>query len=96
MSWSFFCSDGTGLTDKNSSSPINRVKFLMPWLLATGDDDGVIKVCYSKLTLRAGTNLVSYGTLANKNLLDHIRGTSTILRTSCGWTTKDKSSQQGE
>jgi hypothetical protein len=68
----------------------------MPWLLATGDDDGVIKVCYSKLTLRAGTNFVSYGTLANKNLLDHIPGTLTTLRISCGWMTKGKSSQQGE
>ena len=84
MSWSFFCSEGTRLTDKDLSSPINRVKFLMPWLLATGDDDGVIKVCYPKLTLRATTNLVSSGTLANKNLLGHIRGTSTILRISCG------------
>ncbi|KAF8892943.1 WD40-repeat-containing domain protein [Infundibulicybe gibba] len=25
-------------------SPINRVKYLMPWLLSTGDDEGVIKL----------------------------------------------------
>ncbi|RDB23698.1 WD repeat-containing protein JIP5 [Hypsizygus marmoreus] len=25
-------------------SPINRIKYLMPWLLSTGDDDGVIKL----------------------------------------------------
>ena len=32
------------LTKQDSSSAINRVKHLMPWLLATGDDDGVVKV----------------------------------------------------
>ncbi|KAF9467140.1 WD40-repeat-containing domain protein [Collybia nuda] len=25
-------------------APINRIKYLMPWLLSTGDDDGVIKL----------------------------------------------------
>ncbi|KAF9011863.1 WD40-repeat-containing domain protein [Cyathus striatus] len=29
---------------KAHDSPINRVKHLMPWLLSTGDDDGVVKL----------------------------------------------------
>ncbi|TFK31954.1 WD repeat-containing protein JIP5 [Crucibulum laeve] len=36
--------EGIDIVAKAHDSPINRVKHLMPWILATGDDEGVIKL----------------------------------------------------
>jgi hypothetical protein len=37
------------LTYLASRAPINRAKCLMPWMLSTGDDDGIIKVHFAIL-----------------------------------------------
>lgn len=69
----------------------------MPWLLSTGDDDGVVKVCpLVILHGRSSQAGCSCGTLAGENLSEPIHNISTTSQIFSGWMTESKRSSQGE
>lgn len=91
-----FCS-GTILTvSVFASVAINRVKRLLPNLLATGDDDGVVKVCVIATSpSQLADALSSCGILGSPRLYGHIPITSTSYPTSYGLRIKSILSVRG-
>ena len=69
-------------------------------MLATGDDDGVVKVScesYARFEMWLSVSLRnSFGTRASEILYELIHNISIISRTSYGWKTKSRLLQRGE
>lgn len=88
---------GAGLTGTGfASAAINRVKRLLPNMIATGDDDGVVKVgAKSQYLLALNLYVCSSGTRGNRKRYGRILTILTSSRTSYGWRTRSTWSVQG-
>jgi len=75
------------------SAPINRITNLFENLFATGDDDGVIKVCLDGPHEESDTLLIAFydescGIIDSLRWLENIRITGSTSLTSRSWKTK--------